>query len=112
MLRSHLLSSGLLQPAQPVFKDSSCLPVAAVLSVMLMWKRLSGGEALDLSTAVEQSAWDRPVVDSIKGKVWASVSDDLNLTRLAAISAPCSGDWLCTMSSSSCGIRLDDEAVG
>ena len=78
----------------------------------MVWSSsLSGAEASDLSTTVKQSTWDSPVVDSIKCKVWVSVSDDLILTRFTAVSALHSGDSLHVMPISSCGLRLDDEPV-
>lgn len=100
-LQEILLTPGGRHLVSDVYVDAS----AAI------WSTLSGVQVLDMSTTVKQSVWDRPIVDAIKGKLWANVSDDLNLTRLSAVSAPHSGDWLFAMPISSCGLRLDDEAV-
>ena len=40
-----------------------------------------------------------------------SCSDDISKARLLAAQAPHSGDWLNALLVSSCGLRLDDEAV-
>jgi len=44
-------------------------------------------------------------------KLFGSLTDRRDQARLLALSAPHSGDWLNALPISSCGLRLDDEAV-
>ena len=59
----------------------------------------------------KQSQWDRPIIDCEVVRLRESYTDSLNLARLAAVSAPHSGDWLHALPITSCGLRLDDEAI-
>ena len=43
--------------------------------------------------------------------VMSAFTDDFNRARLLAASAPHSGDWLHALPLSTCGLRLDNEAV-
>jgi hypothetical protein len=61
--------------------------------------------------AFKQSAWDKPAVDSTLSSLLAAQYDDHGRARLLAASAPHSGDWLHALPISSCGLRLDDDAV-
>jgi hypothetical protein len=61
--------------------------------------------------AFRQSAWDKPTVDAIHSSLLAAQYDDHGRARLLAASAPHSGDWLHALPISSCGLRLDDDAV-
>ena len=61
--------------------------------------------------AGKQSSWDKPNVDTTYASLLATQNDDHNRARLLAASAPHSGDWLHALPISSCGLRLDDEAV-
>jgi hypothetical protein len=61
--------------------------------------------------ALKQSAWDKPAVDSTLSLLLAAQYDDHGRARLLAASAPHSGDWLHALPISSCGLRLDDDAV-
>lgn len=59
----------------------------------------------------KQSAWDQPGIQSVKSEVWSYAQDPYNKARLAAASAPHSGDWLHALPVSACGLKLDDEAL-
>jgi hypothetical protein len=61
--------------------------------------------------AGKQSSWDKANVDTTYASLLATQNDDHNRARLLAASAPHSGDWLHALPISSCGLRLDDEAV-
>ena len=65
----------------------------------------------DAASSMKQKTWDKPGVQQDKISVWNSASDDFQTTRLTAVSAPHSGDWLHARPISSCGLRLDDEAI-
>ena len=46
-----------------------------------------------------------------KDILWMNAEDSYTRARLLATSAPHSGDWLLAIPISSCGLRLDDEAI-
>jgi len=58
-----------------------------------------------------QSAWDAPSIAAARSTLNSSFADDHNKARLAAVSASHSGDWLHALPISSCGLRLDNEAI-
>lgn len=78
---------------------------------LIDWSSRSHKEPILPDLSSQQRAWDRLVIDVNKNLLWNSYSDQLNLARLTAVSAPHSGDWLFALPITSCGLRLDDEAV-
>ena len=60
---------------------------------------------------IKQSFYDRSVVDSVRSLVQSSLSSTWHRASFLAATAPHSGDWLLALPISSCGLRLDDEAV-
>ena len=92
-----------------------CAPVdSAVTAVLAHWSAkfsqpyvLSpGGEA-----AGKQREWDKPCVAVDVTNLLSRLPDRRSQARLLALSAPHSGDWLHAIPISSCGLRLDNEAV-
>ena len=63
------------------------------------------------SEAGKQRAWDMASVRAGKDILWMNAEDSYTRARLLATSAPHSGDWLLAIPISSCGLRLDDEAI-
>ena len=61
--------------------------------------------------ACKQSSWDRPGIGSDFSALLTSQPDDYGKARLLAASTAHCGDWLHALPISSCGLRLDDEAV-
>ena len=61
--------------------------------------------------ASKQRSWDQPIVEKTQSSLLASQTTPYNRARLLATSAPHSGDWLHALPISSCGLRLDDEAI-
>ena len=59
----------------------------------------------------KQSAWDRPGIEHDKAVVWHSSDVPVFKSRLAAVSAPHSGDWLHALPISAFGLKLEDEAI-
>ena len=62
-----------------------------------------------LSTKLK--SWDKPVIDKICSILLAFQRDEHNKARLLAASAAHDSDWLQALLISSCGLRIDDEAV-
>jgi len=60
---------------------------------------------------VKQSFWDRAGVESDRASVEASLVNSYQQASFQAASGPHSGDWLLALPISSCGLKLDDEAV-
>jgi hypothetical protein len=75
------------------------------------WCEASGITPPDESVAHKQSHWDRPLVIKVVETLLTVNTDAYNQARLKAVAAPHSGDWLFALPISSCGLRLDDEAV-
>ena len=65
----------------------------------------------DARSSLKQRSWDEPGLQSDKTTLWNSASDVFQKARLAAVSASHSGDWLHARPISSCGLRLEDEAI-
>jgi hypothetical protein len=61
--------------------------------------------------AFKQAAWDRPGVVADRTMVEAGLTDPRLKASYLAAAAPHSGDWLSALPITSCGLRLDDEAV-
>jgi Reverse transcriptase (RNA-dependent DNA polymerase) len=77
-----------------------------------LWSTWYSTPALDAPLSFKQGAWDRPYLLSAKASVLESVTGDAyNSARLAAVSAPHSGDWLHALPIASCGLKLDNEAI-
>jgi hypothetical protein len=63
------------------------------------------------SASTKQQEWDKPSIAADVARLNASLPGRHHQARLLAVSAPHSGDWLHALPISSCGLRLDDEAV-
>jgi hypothetical protein len=59
----------------------------------------------------KQRSWDEPSVVITYNKLLASQPDNYGRARILAAANAHSGDWLNTLPISSCGLRLDDEAI-
>jgi hypothetical protein len=70
-----------------------------------------GFPLLSAPSSFKQSAWDRQVISGARERLWLNFSDDYNLARLASVSLKHSGDWLHALPISSCGLRLDNQAI-
>jgi len=67
---------------------------------------------LEAPLSFKQGPWDRPYLQSAKATVLDSAAGDAyHSARLAAVTAPHSGDWLYSLPIASCGLKLDNEAV-
>jgi len=71
------------------------------------WSSAFGAPAVPWPSKL--SVWDRPGLQV--AQVEASFADATQKARYLASVAPHSGDWLLALPITSCGLRLDDEAV-
>ena len=58
-----------------------------------------------------QRSWDRASIKHASEILFDNASTDRDRALLIAVSSPHSGDWLHALPVSSCGLRLDDEAI-
>ena len=63
------------------------------------------------TNASKQRSWDMPSVDATFNSLFAAQPDDYHRARLTAVKAPHSGDWLNALPITSCGLRLEDDAI-
>jgi len=61
--------------------------------------------------ACKQQNWDRPNINANKDQLLRTQTDAISKARILATRAPHSGDWLLALPLSTCGLRLDDEAI-
>ena len=60
---------------------------------------------------MKQRTWDEHGTQADRAAVGNRATGDLDRTRLTAVSAQHSGEWLHARPISSCGLRLDNEAI-
>ena len=63
------------------------------------------------TNASKQRSWDMPSVDATFNSLFAAQPDDYHRAGLTAVKAPHSGDWLNALPITSCGLRLEDDAI-
>ena len=81
------------------------------LLIINLWLNLHG-IALPVNPSDRiQRVWDAPGIAKDKAEILAAATTDMDKARLLATSAPHSSDWLFALPVSSCGLRLDNEAV-
>ena len=69
---------------------------------------MASASAFSDPSAYKQQNWDKPVVEVEHDRLLAIPG---NRSRLLAVSAEHSSDWLHALPISSCGLRLSDEAI-
>ena len=79
-------------------------------TVQVWTERYSAAEPL-AEVAHLQRSWDRASIKHASEILFDNASTDRDRARLIAVSSPHSGDWLHALPVSSCGLRLDDEAI-
>ena len=82
-----------------------------VTSAQALWSSLSKLHIPSGLVARIQKCWDDRITESVHCSLLESTSNGQDKARLLAVSAPHSGDWLKALPLSSCGLRLDDEAI-
>ena len=82
-----------------------------VVSTRDIWSSVCNLPGSSGTAAYKQSAWDKMIVASEHDSLLSSLSDTTDKARLLTVTSPHSGDWLHALPLSSCGLRLDDNAV-
>ena len=104
--------SGTLQLQNDLLRNCQALPDDQFNSYLLRWTTALQPLPPPVGTAAcRQRFWDAPFVESSFATLLASQPDEHNQARLLAAAAPHSGDWLHVLPISSCGLRLDDDAI-
>ena len=78
---------------------------------MRTWTTIYNTNTLGSPSDTKQSVWDRPGIIADQAVVMSAFTDNFKRARLLATSALHSGDWLHALPLSTCGLRLDNEAV-
>ena len=96
-----------------ILESSNCVADSSIEKAYReLWSNLYDTPALDTPLSFKQGAWDHPYLLSAKATLLESAAGDAyNSARLAAVTAPHSGDWLHALPISSCGLKLDNEAI-
>jgi hypothetical protein len=84
-------------------------PDRYLLDYLSAWSATTGLAPFD--GPMKQSAWDRPLITLTRRQIEEDLATPFHQASFLAASASHSGDWLNTLPITSCGLRLDDEAV-
>ena len=92
---------------------SRCIPCtdSSFSSLCVSWSSTNNIPCPGPPLASSQKAWDRPYIETDKATVFADALDQHHSARLLAVCAPHAGDRLHVLPISSCGLRLDNEAI-
>ena len=75
------------------------------------WQQATGCSCPFDPASYKQNTWDRPLINLDLATLINSQPDMHNKARMAAVSTLHSGDWLFALPITTCGLRLDNEAV-
>lgn len=93
----------------------NCIPVPTdfhLTRIRSDWTATYGAASVpDVSSHQNQKAWDTQLVTAVLASLTANAVGQADKARLLAAAAPHSGDWLHALPISSCGLRLDDNAL-
>ena len=82
-----------------------------VVRLKQSWQDTTAKPLPDTSIANKQQSWDKPVVEREFAELLQHQPDDYGKARLLAASSKHSADWLHAIPITSCGLRLEDDAV-
>ena len=85
--------------------------ISTLISHLTSWQTTFGSLPASDPLPRKQSFSDRPGILASRAVVESSISDSVQMATFLAASAPHSGDWFLALPVSSCGIKLDDDAV-
>lgn len=92
-----------------VFKPQ--LPDDIVTDLTRNWQDTTEKPLPDSSSARKQQSWDKPVVEREYAELLLQQPDNYDKARLLAAASKHSADWLHAIPITSCGLRLEDNAV-
>ena len=80
--------------------------------VSAVWSNRYSTQTPEAIACTKQQSWDEASVRHDLEIIESHCADDVGQACFLAARAPHSGDWIHAMPISSCGLRLDDEAIG
>ena len=80
-------------------------------AMMAQWQTTTDLAQPEPQQWTKPNIWDKPLLDRVVDELSNSLQSERDQARLKAVAAPHAGDWLLAMPITSCGLRLDDEAV-
>ena len=87
------------------------MPDKAVEACQQVWCDINAKPIPNGTLATKQQAWDTPVVEKEFSFLLEHQVDDYSKARLLAAASKHSADWLHAIPITSCGLRLDDNAI-
>ena len=80
-------------------------------SYLTDWQSKFGISFESRDLPAKQCFWDGPGIKANYSELVSGANDPASQARLLAASAPHSGDWLLALPITTCGLRLEDEAI-
>jgi len=71
----------------------------------------ASGSAIPEPLPLKQSSWDRPGIEKDRTSIESGLTTTLQRASFNTATSRHSGDWLQALPSTSCGLKLDDEAI-
>ena len=102
-------SSAALQAS--ILGNHAVVPDSSVETARQTWSSMYDTDPPAGLSANLQRSWDTPIIQLDMRSVLVAASTAEDRARLLAIKSPHASDWLFALPISSCGLRLDDEAV-
>ena len=102
-------AASMLSLQDTILSGITCSDNRYFQSYLTTWSSRYGTVPETLPT--KQPFWDRPALLSDRAVVEASLNSPHQQASYLSASSPHIGDWLYAMPITSCGLRLDDEAV-
>ena len=84
---------------------------SALDAVLVIWSLLHNISCPQHPVSLRQESWDKPSISADSVIILASTIDNHDRARLLASMPHHSGNWLHALPISSCGLRLDNEAL-
>jgi hypothetical protein len=103
-------SVGTRQLQDQILQANAHTPDNASDSCVQLWLDANSGSHVPEHPA-KQKSWDESIIRREFDELLHKQVDDYDKARLLAASAKHSADWLYALPISSCGLRLDDEAI-
>ena len=91
--------------------SSFCIPDPEVSRVTALWSAKCAGQPQQLPTIIRQATLVEQVDCKVMADISLSCTDQKDQARWLACQNKCSGEWLKAIPITSCGLRLDDEAI-